>query len=94
MTFRADVEVDLPTVEGLVRTTLSGKTVLANPDTGDSVTVFQAGQTTEEEVSATLPARNCQDLWMGLSRGSLITSCLVGLFGEIWLTAMRSRTCS
>jgi cytochrome c biogenesis protein CcdA len=37
--------------------------------------------------------RNCQDLWMGLSRSSLITSCLVGLFGEIWLTAMRSRTC-
>jgi uncharacterized protein len=27
------------------------------------------------------------------SHGSLITSCLVGLFGEIWLTAMRSRTC-
>jgi hypothetical protein len=25
--------------------------------------------------------RNCQDLWMGLSRGSLIASCLVGLFG-------------
>jgi hypothetical protein len=40
---------DSPT--GLVRTTFSGKQVLTNPDTGDSVTVSFAGQTTDEEVS-------------------------------------------
>lgn len=30
---------------------------------------------------------------MMLSRSWLIISCLVGLFVEIWSTAMRSRTC-
>jgi hypothetical protein len=40
---------DSPT--GLVRTTFSGKQVFTNPATGDSVTVFFAGQTTEGEVS-------------------------------------------
>jgi hypothetical protein len=40
---------DSPT--GLVRTTFSGKQVLTNPDTGDSVTVSFAGQTTEVTIS-------------------------------------------
>jgi hypothetical protein len=37
--------------EDLVRTTFSGKQVLTNPDTGDSVTVSFAGQTTEVTIS-------------------------------------------
>jgi hypothetical protein len=40
---------DSPT--GLVRTTFSGKQVLTNPATGDSVTVSFAGQTTEVTIS-------------------------------------------
>jgi len=37
--------------EDLVRTTFSGKQVFTNPDTGDSVTVSFAGQTTEVTIS-------------------------------------------
>jgi hypothetical protein len=37
--------------EELVRTTFSGKIVFTNPDTGDSVTVSSAGQTTEVLIS-------------------------------------------
>jgi hypothetical protein len=43
---------DSPT--GLVRTTASVKQVFTNPDTGDSVNLSSAGQTTEEEVSGDL----------------------------------------
>jgi hypothetical protein len=37
--------------EDLVRTTFSGKQMFTNPDTGDSVTVSFAGQTTEVTIS-------------------------------------------
>ncbi len=49
--FRFNVWIGSDSATGLVRTTVSGKTVLTNPDTGDSVTFSQAGQTTEQEAS-------------------------------------------
>ena len=49
--FRVSVWIASDSPTGLVRTTVSGKTVLTNPATGDSVIFSQAGQTTEEVVS-------------------------------------------
>ena len=49
--FRFNIWIASDSPTGLVRTTVSGKTVLTNPATSDSVTFSQAGQITEEEVS-------------------------------------------
>jgi hypothetical protein len=48
---RVNVWVSPEGAGDLVRTTFSGKQVLINPDTGDSVTVSFAGQTTEVTIS-------------------------------------------
>jgi hypothetical protein len=48
---RVNVWLSPEGAEDLVRTTFSGKQVFTNPDTGDSVTVSFAGQTTEVIVS-------------------------------------------
>lgn len=48
---RVNVWISPEGAEELVRTTFSVKQVFTNPDTGDSVTLSQAGQSTEEVVS-------------------------------------------